>query len=187
MRAPTPAGPHILWLLNETRSAPTCSISNGIRPAICVASQWNKAPTARTRSEISAIGFRTPVSLFAAMTDTSTTSVWMIASRAGRSTYPPVVTGMATSLASPCSSSQRAVSRTEACSTAEIRIRGRPIGAPKTAPCNARLLASVAPAVNTTFDRRPPTNADTCSRASSTEAFWRRPKRCTEDAFPIPS
>ena len=187
MRAPTPPGPHILWLLNETRSAPTCSMLNGSRPTICVASQWNNAPIAQARSDISAIGFSTPVSLFAAMTDTSTTSESMIASRASRSTNPPFVTGMMSNLASPCSSSHRAVSRTEACSTAEIRILDRPTRAPCTAPCNAKLLASVAPAVNKTFEGRPPTKAATCSRASSTAAFWRRPKRCTDDAFPIPS
>ena len=54
-------------------------------------------------------------------------------------------------------------------------------------PRSTRLFASVAPEVKTTPDGRPPTMEATCSRASSTAAACRRPKRWTEEAFPSPS
>ena len=184
-RAPTPPGPQILWLLTETRSHPHRSRSNGKRPAIWVASQCSSAPAARTGPAISPTGFSTPVSLLAAITDTISTSSPIIDSTASGATKPPPVTGITSSLAMPWSSSHRAVWRTEACSTADIRMRGRSAGAASAAPVRARLLASVAPAVNTTPEARPPTRAATCSRASSTVALWRRPKRWAEEALPV--
>ena len=186
-RAPTPPGPQILWALRDTRSAPVRSRSKARRPAICVASQWNRAPSACTRSAISATGFNTPVSLLAAITDTSRTSGPIILSRSDGSTNPPPVTGMTSTFAKPWSSSHPVVRRTDACSTADTRTLGRSVSPPSTTPRNARLFASVAPAVNTTFPGRPPTSAATCSRASSTAADWRRPKRCKEEALPTPS
>ena len=184
IRAPAPPGPQILWPLTDTRSAPSASMSKGMRPAICVASQWNSAPAARTRSAISPTGLSTPVSLLAAITDTSTTSSAIRSCTASGSTMPPRVTSITSSLASPRSASQRAVRATEACSTADTSIRRLPSGAASTAPRKARLLASVAPEVNTTPPGRPPTSAATCSRASSTAAACLRPNRCTDEALP---
>ena len=107
-----------------------------------------------------------------------------MSSTASGSTKPPAVTPITSSFVEPQSASQRAVRPTEACSTADTNIRLRSSGAASTAPRRARLLASVAPAVNTTPPGRPPTSAATCSRASSTAAACRRPNRCTEEALP---
>ena len=74
---------------------------NGRRPAIWVASQWNSAPVARTRSAISATGFSTPVSLLAAMTDTSTMSSRSISSTVAGSTKPPETTSITSSFTKP--------------------------------------------------------------------------------------
>ena len=46
-------------------------MSKAMRPAIWVASQWNSAPASPARSEISPAALSTPVSLLAAITDTS--------------------------------------------------------------------------------------------------------------------
>ena len=159
-------------------------MSKGRRPAIWVASQWNSAPAARTLSAISPTGLSTPVSLLAAITDTSTTSSPTRSATASGSTKPPSVTSITSSFTRPRSLSHRAVRATEACSTADTSIRRLPSPPAPTAPRKARLLASVAPEVNTTPEARPPTSAATCSRASSAAAACLRPKRCTDEAFP---
>jgi hypothetical protein len=50
------------------------STFSGIFPTACVASQWKITPRSRHNRPISRIGWSVPISLFAAMIDTSTVS-----------------------------------------------------------------------------------------------------------------
>jgi hypothetical protein len=63
--------------------------SIGTLPAACAASVWNSTPRSRVIAPISASGCTTPISLLAAMTDTSTVRS-VIASRSSSSRMKPV-------------------------------------------------------------------------------------------------
>ena len=52
-------------------SMPVSLASNGILPIACVASQWNRAPCPWASLAASLTGLITPVSLFAAITETT--------------------------------------------------------------------------------------------------------------------
>ncbi len=117
-----------------------------------------------------------PVSLLASMTDTiagrgSAARNW---SRRARSTIP--LPSTATLSASGTASS------TELCSTAETRMRSRPL------PMSARWFASVPPLTKITPSGAAPISAATASRARSTFCRAARPQRCTEEGLPqLPS
>ena len=172
-RAPTPAGPPILWADSDTMSTPSAVLSTGILPAACTASQCTRAPKRRATSAIPATGCTTPVSLLASMTETraGVPSPASRESRASRSTTPSGSTGINAAPAPAMS--------TDSCSTVETRMRSRP------EPLRARLLASVPPLVNTTSAGAAPTRAATASRASSTARRTARPKPCTDEALPV--
>ncbi len=116
------------------------------------------------------MGFSTPVSLLAAITETSSTSGPIIDFTTSGSTKPPVVTGIISTFTIPRLSIQRTVWRTEACSIAETNTLDRLPCSPSTSPLRARLFASVAPAVKITCPGLPPTRFATSSRSSSAAA-----------------
>ena len=64
------------------------TMENGSRPTCCVASVWNNAPTACARTPTSLRASSVPVSLFAAMADTSSVRSSSICFRACRSMRP---------------------------------------------------------------------------------------------------
>ena len=61
------------------RSMFMASTSSAIFPKACAASVWKKAPFSRHSLPISANGWMTPISLFTAITDTSSVSSRMAA------------------------------------------------------------------------------------------------------------
>ena len=180
-RAPHPFGPYILWALIVTMSTPSAPASNGTRPAACVASQCRIEPWACTISAASFTGCNTPVSLFAAITDTTSIPLPHLDisdSSAPRSSVPSPRTG--TMLHSEqlmySSSIDRPASRTDLCSVAPASMcMETPSPLPGYSPRMARLLASVAPDVKTTSGLFIPTRPATCPRASSTACRASRP------------
>ena len=125
-------------------------------PAACAASTWKAIPRARTSAPIAAIGCSTPISLFAAMTLTSTVSARIAASTAAGSTSPPASTPSLVTSIAPSASSAAQTSSTAVCSVA-IVTTWRPRGwSARTAPAIARLLDSVAPLVKTMSRGRAP-------------------------------
>ena len=146
-------------------SMPISLASNGILPMACVASQWNRAPCPWASLAASLTGLITPVSLFAAITETTLVSSVRASSRASRSIGPSLLTGIIFSV-EPSSSRARHVWRTDLCSIAPTSILiGLP--SPLLRPANARLFASVAPDVNMTSGALIPTACPTSLRAFS--------------------
>ena len=120
----------------------------------------------------------TPVSLLAAMTDTTDTAVPSSSSTAAsssRSTRPQSSTPTTRPPSATVGSS------TAWCSTAEHT--GTP-GRGGSPPLMACVSASVPPEVNTTSDGRRPIAAATRSRASSTARTASRAKRCEPEGLP---
>lgn len=105
---------------------------------------------------------------------------------ASRSTRPVRSTG-ASRTSKPSAASRCAGSRTALCSIAETTMtrRGSPSRSARRAqPRRAKLLASVAPDVNTISDGAAPMSPATACRAAATSAAAHSPARCGEPAFP---
>ncbi len=160
------------------RSIPSPEASSAVLPAAWTASVWKSAPYLCARSAHSRTGIRTPVSLLAAMTDTTATVSSMAFSRLSRSSSPSPVTP-ARRRVQPSLSSCLAVSRTAGCSTCVVTIVLRPERAG--APRSAQLSLSVPPLVNTTEGVSPlpgaaPISFATAPLASSTASMSELPK-----------
>jgi len=72
--APTPLGPPTLWAARVAASTPHSPRGTGMRPRACAASVCSSAsagPCSRARAASSATGWTTPVSLLAAISETS--------------------------------------------------------------------------------------------------------------------
>ena len=110
-------------------------------------------------------GLMTPVSLLAAITDTTSMESDIMFSRDTMSSVPFLNTGMVAN-EDPSSCRMRHVWMTDLCSVAPARtLIGLPM--PLCMPASARLLASVAPDVNMTSCVSMPTASATFPRASS--------------------
>lgn len=109
-------------------------------------------PASCASPEIALTGFSTPVSLFAATTETKATlPTFSCASSQSRSTVPAEVSGAMDSAIDPESAKASTVRITESCSPALTSTRRRwRYGNPR----NSRLFASVAPDVNDFFRTR---------------------------------
>jgi hypothetical protein len=167
--APAPGGPPSLW---PEMARESTSRGRGIRPAAWTASTWSRAPWAWQSAAASASGCSTPVSLLAAIRQTSAGGPGSIAAKALRSRVPSGRTGI-TSAPGP------AAARTAGCSVAPTRIRR-----PWPRPWIARALASVPPLVKTTSPARMPKLWATLSRASSSRRRAARPWPCTAEGLP---
>ena len=88
-----PLGAYILWPTTVSRSAPHEPASTGTLPAAWAASTCSSTPRARVIAPTSRTGCRVPVSLLAAISDTSTVSRRRAASTAAGSTSPSRSTG----------------------------------------------------------------------------------------------
>jgi hypothetical protein len=120
----------------------------GMCPAEAVASAWNRTPRSRAIRPISATGWIVPISALACMTETSRVS-GRIALRTSSGSTRPSRSTCTTVVSKPAARSGSSALRTEKCSTSETT-RWRPFFDPAiAAPLTARLLASVAPEVNT--------------------------------------
>src|SRR6478736_50130 len=132
----------------------------------------------------SAIGWTTPDSLLASITETSGRLDRDSARQsASRSRTPPDVTGST----STCPASKRPPLSTDGCSIAEINSRSRGSRRPpiSMAGVRAKTFASVAPLVKVTFLLSAPTSLATSSRACSIRRRAARPSAWTEDALPV--
>ena len=170
--APTPFGPWSLWALQVSASMPSVVHSTGSRPTHCTASVCRTMSAARHRAATSAIGWITPVSLFAhirlstlmprpcARSSSSSASRSITPSGRWRSQWTAV----------PRASRDCASSRTALCSSALVASAGRP-GRAAIAPRITRCAASVPPEVKVTARVVQPSRLATCSRASS--MAWR--------------
>ena len=72
---PMPVGPHILWPVNATKSAPRACTSSGMCGAACEASTTTSAPTSWARRTSSSGGLTVP-----RMLDTSTNDTTLVRS-----------------------------------------------------------------------------------------------------------
>mgnify|MGYP001792476501 CR=1 FL=1 len=141
--------------------------SNGTLPAACTASVWNNTPRSRAILPISAIGCRTPTSLFAAMMLIRIVRSVMAARSRSRSTRPSRFTGRYVT-SKPSFSRCLHVSMTALCSVTTV-IRWFPFSRYMwAAPLIARLSDSVAPLVNTISFAVAPINSAHCLCATST-------------------
>ena len=95
------------------------STSSGILPTACAASVWKKAFFSRQILPISASGWMTPISLFTAMTETTTVLSVTAARSASRSIRPFFCTGRYVT-SKPCCSRWRQVSSTHLCSVTVV-------------------------------------------------------------------
>ena len=176
--APAPFAPPNLWALSVIRSAPSALMSSGMRPAACTASTCSSPPCRCTIAAASATGWMTPVSLFAAMSETSARPPARQAfaraqrdrprrSRANRNLLD---------VAPPRTARQRAPRDARS-----PRPAGDRMGAsrPPTSMTgvSASAFASVPPEVKITLRGSAPTSAATSSRACSTTAAPPGPRR----------
>ena len=125
-------------------------------------------------------GWITPISLLAAITDSSRVSAPRASARRWGSTIPSALTGSTVS-PKPWRSSQDRGSSTARCSVARVTNRRRDSPRARAAsatPRRARLLASVAPLVKITVSLVMPSPAATLERAMSTAAAASRAGRC---------
>ncbi len=164
------------------RSMPMASTSSGILPKAWAASVCIQAPAARARRPISAKGWRTPISLLAAITETSAVRASSVSSSAAGSTSPSASTGRRTT-STPSRSRRATLSSTQLCSVATVITRSRPSASRRcrTAPLMARLLDSVAPDVKTMSRPFAPMTAATASRAASTASAASQPSACSAE------
>ena len=174
--APTPPGPPSLCAESERRSTPSALTSSGSRPAACTASVWRRMPRPRSAAATSATGATAPTSPLARPSVTRRVAGAMAAITSRAATRPSASTGTMVS-GRPSAASARAVSSTEACSTALVTSPA-PGPAAASAPRSARLFASVAPLVKTISAGTPPTRLATSARAVSSPARARAPSRC---------
>ncbi len=173
--APTPLGPYILWAESEARSTPSASTSKGIRPTDWAASQWKRTPAARVMRASSSMGWTTPVSLLACITETSTVSGRSAARSRSGSSRPSRSTSRSVT-SKPSRSSARSESSTALCSVRQ-ETRWRPLARwNRATPFSARLSDSVAPLVKTSSRAVAPTSRATSARAPSTASSARQPK-----------
>ena len=107
--APKPFGPPNLCAERESMSHPSALTSRGMLPAACTASVWKSAPHECAMSASSRTGWMLPVSLFAVMTLTRTTSSPTASARLCGRTKPSPSTG-STERGYPSISSCRALS-----------------------------------------------------------------------------
>ena len=123
---------------------------------------------------MSLIGWITPVSLLAIITETSAFGPINIFSSIDKSTRPNLSTGII-STGFPLA---LAAAITDGCSTAETKTRST------STPRNAMLLASVPPLVNVIICGKQPSQRPSVSRASLNNFRAARPSPCTDDALP---
>ena len=147
-------------------------MARGMWPTAWAASQWNSTPRWRQRAPMLARGCSTPISLFAAITDSSRVSGPRASARRSGASRPSPPTGSTVS-GKPWRSSQVRGSSTARCSVARVTSRRR--GSPRSraasaTPRRARLLASVAPLVKITASPATPSDSPTRLRAMSTAA-----------------
>ena len=185
-RHPTPLGPWNLCAEKLARSAPRASTSTGIRPRAWDASTWRSPPRARTIAAIGRTSWTTPISLLAKSTETRNVSSSHAASIVAGSILPAKpgrdcgTTG-SRSTEKPRRARWSSVSSTAGCSVASVSILpGRPSRNPcrDAAPWRARLIASVAPEVNTISRGSAPTAAAIRAREASTASRASRPMAC---------
>lgn len=119
------------------------------------------------------MGWTTPVSLFAHWTETSVRSGAIARAISSSQTSPFESTGNAMTSRSSRASASATASADER-STAVVTSRQPSIGPPRRL-CNAKLLASVAPPVNTTAAGSVETRAATCSLANHSRFLDRAP------------
>ena len=166
--APAPMGPPALWPEMAMETAPSASQSCRARAAACAASTCRAAPCRAQSAAAVARSCRTPVSLFAAIRQTSAPG-WAASrcSNAPASISPSGMTGTVVA--------RGAAARTASCSVAPIST-----GRPRPSAVTAKALASVAPEVKTMSAGRAWKAAARASRASSRMRRAARPARCTE-------
>ncbi len=165
------------------RSGPSSDARMGSDGKACTASVWivTGKPADRIRRVTSPIGWITPVSLFAVITDTIAVRSVTADTTSPGSTLPEESTGTMT-ISCPRRPRNRADSRTAACSTAVVTTP--PLRA-RAAPTTARLSDSVPPPVNTiSSGRAAPIAAAILSRASSIAFFAMRAAAWIPDGFP---
>ncbi len=157
--------------------------STGIFPAAWTASTWKATPRPIQAAPISATGCTTPVSLFAAMTETSAVSGRMAAAIASACTTPRS-SGATRVTVNPSRSRASAAWRTASCSIA-LTITWRPLkGTARAPPITPRLSDSVPPLVKTISPGAAFRSAATWARASSSPPFASWPKAWTLEALP---
>jgi len=147
-----------------------------------VASTCNTAPAACARAATCATGIKTPVSLLAAMSDTSATSGPISCFVAARSSVPSGRTGMK-STCTPLVARARASFSWPACSTALNRTRLRCELAAPSKPRTARWLASVAPLVKITSTGLQPSTRATVARALANRRLASCPGPCCDEVL----
>ena len=157
--------------------------SIGILPAAWTASTWKATPREAQTWPISATGCATPVSLFAAMTETSAVS-GRIAAATDSAETTPRASGATRVTVYPSRSSASAAWRTASCSIA-LTMMWRPLkGSALAPPMTPMLSDSVPPLVKTISPGVAFRSAATWARASSTAPFASWPNACTLEAFP---
>ena len=131
------------------------------------------------------IRWTVPTSLLAHITLVSATSSDSASSSTSGWTRPRSSTGSHVTEAPSCATSHSMASSTAWCSTADARMRVRPVARrAQKMPLTARLSLSVPPAVKTTSEGRAPSAKASDSRDSSTTRRARRPVACSELALP---
>ena len=140
-----------MWAATETASA--LAQSRSMRPKACTASTCASAPPACAASTILAVGWMTPVSLFAAITLTRAHESPMALTTSSALTTPSRP-DLARTTSKPRPRRMLATSSTESCSIAERTTRLRLLAllrrAPSAMPSTARLFDSVPPLVRMT-------------------------------------
>ena len=167
------------------RSAPVSAMVTGSEQKACTASVWTSARGTAdlTASAILRTGCRAPVSLLAAITDTTAVRSLIASSTSSGATTPVGPTGTTTAWR-PIRATKRAAASTASCSTAVTTACPPRVG-DNAAPPMARLSDSVPPLVNTTSrGRAAPTRAATRSRASSMAFLARRETAWTPEGLP---
>jgi hypothetical protein len=126
---------------------------------------------------MSASGWRTPISLFAAITDTSTVRSEIERRSPSRSTNPSGDTPSTVSFHPSCSS-RRQESSTDLCSVATVMMWSPRSRIARAAPLIARLFDSVAPLVKTISPAEALSSDAIFARAASTASCASHPKAC---------
>ncbi len=177
--APTPCGPPILWEESVKKSMPLCVAWTGMRPALCVASQWNRAPYLCATPDNSETFCIDPVSLLTCIHETRDVFVFKRFSRLLRHIRPSCVTGAVFKFGKFGNASV-----IEGCSIADIMICSSGYACAKC--CKTVLLPSVAPLLKIIWLLGMPTISAMCLRAASMVFCPSRPKWCIADALCAP-
>ncbi|CAB5022279.1 unannotated protein [freshwater metagenome] len=181
---PMPRGPPTLCPVTVTRSQSMNSLGS-IHIGACTASVCRTAlgERSRTRLKTSLKGWRVPISLLTAITETNAVCSSRSALRRSMSMMPSDVTG-ANATRAPSAARRAAGAIIALCSISETTTPDKSLGAsasprtPRITPLTARLSDSVPPPVNTTSWGRHPSRVAIRSRASSRAVFAARAEEC---------